>query len=216
MIDTGYKRSRFRKSHLAFVAAIVSILLGYILAHSMQGPTVETVTILKGVNVWPFPERVVHEEYGINLIPYTTLGPVFSSFSLNCYPVGDSYLGPSCLELIYDGQPGKVELIIPNKLVNRISWPFEHISSIDSTSYKSLPFQLIRKDSYDTALLIDLPEGDHSLVINGGMDISPATTVIIETGLIGGGLWTPIFLISIILVGMVDKLRPKISDAKRH
>ena len=177
----------------------------------MQATTFEPVNRIKSINVWPFPSRVVHQEYGHNSITYETLGPVFSSFSLNCYPIGDSYLGPTCLELIYDGQPGIVKLTIPNKLINQISLPFEVIDSIDSSSHKSIPFERISK----AVIHISVPKGDYKLLVNSGMNTSPGTTLVIETGLFGAGLWVPIFHMSSLLIGLIDKLRPKISEGRR-
>lgn len=182
-------------SHNIFVYASLACgaVFGSLIANYLLPPVPD-------IEVKEFTTAPIHQVIGNDgTIYYRTTGPILSSFNLGCTPSPGGYdFGPdhNCLVLDYDGEPGIVELMIPNEIIKE----FPSIGYADVFFLKSLPFERISQDDLFTVIQIDLPAGYNQFQAVGG-DPLPLVNFIF----LAGGFGFIIFILALLIFGLASK-----------
>lgn len=165
-LPSKYRRSK-PFSHLYWILGISAIITAVVVTLFIQTTGVLSFgPIQKNLYIEPqlLKRQSVHSKG--NTIEYLTTGPIFSEFSFFCDRGnwgGWVKTSPPlyCLKLSYDGKPGIVELNIDRK--------FPHVSNVayDALINFPIPFQILKADTDNTTIRIELPS---SWAFNAGFN----------------------------------------------
>jgi hypothetical protein len=168
-------------------------VFGILIANYLQVPVPD-------IKLKQFGTTSLHQIIGNGgTINYRTTGPILSSFSLGCdFSISAYDFGPdhNCLVLNYDGEPGVVELMIPNEVIKE----FPSIGYAQVFFLRPIPFERVSHDELFTVIQIDLPAGYNQFEAVGG-DPLPLVNFIF----LAGGFGFIIFILALVIFALVSK-----------
>jgi hypothetical protein len=157
--------------------------------------------------VGPALNRYVKQTDGPYTITYSTTGPKFSSFHMDCPPRGPyPDFGPfyNCIRLKYDGKGGIVELSVPAGLLSELPW-IDRVEIFPGFGTVSVPFELADQNKFYRWYRIEIPAGYDNINLIGGTKTDFPYSFLLALGIFGLGL----FMMSWFLLWLILEKLPK-------